>query len=325
MRNKTKIVLSTATAFLTGAVWYSARHGTVPVQAAADPTPVAATVTQTPATPAAVAVVAPATPATPSAPVVEADRVGDDGSTNHVARPGDTVGGLAQDILGKDNQTNRDAIVDANSSLKADPDRLLAGKSYTIPSPDRVPAPVPAHVPPAAPAVAEAAPARKPTVLKYTAIDGDTVAKLAAAFLGSDDQAHQDMIVAANPSLQANPDRLIAGSTYRIPAPQGLTAESEPAPAARVAPAATVTTAAQPDSDQIVVDGAPRSLRYTAKPGDTVTTLAIRLLGSDTQEARDKIINNNPSLKQNPDHLVAGQTYSIPAPTATETATTGNQ
>ena len=51
-------------------------------------------------------------------------------------------------------------------------------------------------------------------------------------------------------------------------------------------------------------------------PNDTVSKLAVVLLGSDTPENRDLIIKSNPSLRQNPDHLVAGQTYWIDAPTA---------
>jgi nucleoid-associated protein YgaU len=66
----------------------------------------------------------------------------------------------------------------------------------------------------------------------------------------------------------------------------------------------------------LVVAGQPRTLRYTARAGDTVTTLAIALLGSDTLEKRTAIINNNPSLKSDPDLVVVGQAYWIPAPKA---------
>jgi hypothetical protein len=133
---------------------------------------------------------------------------------------------------------------------------------------------------------------------------------MAGAFLGNDDTAHQDAIVNANKSLQADPDRVVAGKSYRIPAPDGLSA-------AAVAPDETSSRATtQPDADQVVVAGSPRTLRYTAKAGDTVTTLATQLLGSDTEQARNAIINNNPSLKKNPDRVIAGQAYWIPAPTA---------
>ena len=47
-----------------------------------------------------------------------------------------------------------------------------------------------------------------------------------------------------------------------------------------------------------------------------MTNLAIALLGSDTKANRDAILNTNPALKADPDRIVAGQTYWIPAPVA---------
>jgi nucleoid-associated protein YgaU len=146
-------------------------------------------------------------------------------------------------------------------------------------------------------------------VLKYIAVPGDTVGKMAAAFLGGEDQATQDLILNANPSLKANPDHVEAGQSYRIPVPEGLSAVTS---AAAAAPRPTT----QPDADQIVVAGSPKTLSYTAHAGDTVSKMAIQLLGSDSQAARDAIINSNPTLKKDPDRVIAGQTYFIPAPTA---------
>ena len=60
----------------------------------------------------------------------------------------------------------------------------------------------------------------------------------------------------------------------------------------------------------------PRTLRYVAQPGDTVTKLTTTLLGSDTAGNRKLILDANPSLKHDPDHIVAGKTYWIAAPTA---------
>ena len=68
--------------------------------------------------------------------------------------------------------------------------------------------------------------------------------------------------------------------------------------------------------------GVGRVLRYTAQAGDTVSKLATVLLGSDTKANRQAIIDNNRSLKQDPDHLVAGQTYWISAPTPSPVADT---
>jgi hypothetical protein len=246
----------------------------------------------------------------------------------HVAQPGETVNSLAGDLLGKDSKSNRDAIINANASLKSDPDKLVAGKTYRIPSAadatsndsaDALPAPVaPASAAIKPDAVADrvvepVAKAPRVKVLKYTAAPGDTVGKMAAAFLGDDNQSNEDAIIAANPSLHADPDHVEVGRAYRIPTVDGLSASS-------VTPTASPRPTSQPDADQLVVAGSPRELRYTAVAGDTVSKMAIQLLGNDTQETRDLIIKNNPSLKKDPDRVIEGQTYWIPAPSASADA-----
>jgi hypothetical protein len=101
---------------------------------------------------------------------------------------------------------------------------------------------------------------------------------------------------------------MVAGKSYTIAARNGLAAD----PAARQPASATNPR----DADDIVRNGTGRSLRYTARAGDTVSSLAAALLGSDTVANRASIIKNNPTLKQDPDHLEAGKTYWITAPTA---------
>jgi hypothetical protein len=197
-------------------------------------------------------------------------------------------------------------------------------------STDENPAPVPSDAP--APAVA-AAPVAKPQApadsasppdttqpsvaagsreLRYSARPGDSVSVLAAALLGSDNADNRNAIIAANPSLQDDPDRVIAGKTYRISILPGAPMAAAARPDQSSANASTPTT--QPDADQLVQAGSDRELRYTAKAGDTVSTLAQALLGSDSKENRDAIVNSNPSLKPDPDRIIAGQTYWIPAP-----------
>ena len=77
----------------------------------------------------------------------------------------------------------------------------------------------------------------------------------------------------------------------------------------------------QPDADEAARLSVGRSLRYTAAAGDTVSKLALKLLGSDTAANRDLIIQSNPSLKADPDQLTAGRTYWIPAPTTADGGT----
>jgi hypothetical protein len=148
-------------------------------------------------------------------------------------------------------------------------------------------------------------------VLKYTAVPGDTVGKMAAAFLGSDDQAHQNAVINANPSLQADADHVQVGQVYRIPAPDGLSATVGTSPARP-----TARPPHQTDADEVVAAGAARTLKYTARDGDTLGKIALQLLGSDTPENRERILSKNADLRKSPDHVVSGQSYWIPAPEA---------
>jgi phage tail protein X len=319
MKNRISFVVLGVLVVLAGLVWMVAKDQRGAIKTAEVTTAVPIVVPVAEIRPAASIPVLSGTPvvsAAPQLPVVQPDPIILDDPTKHVAKAGETVSSLATNLLGKDSKTNRDAIIDANSSLQANPDKLIAGKAYHIPqlvdvqstASVAVPAPVPT---PAAVVPVETVQSQPTKVLKYTAAKGDTVSKLAGAFLGNDDQAHQDSIVNANPSLQADPDQLVAGKAYRIPAPDGLSAA-----AVTASSKTSARPTSQPDEDQVISANSPRALRYTAVAGDTVTTLAIELLGSDTPEARDAIINNNPALKANPDRIVAGQTYWIPAPTA---------
>jgi hypothetical protein len=281
----------------------------VPAIAAAAAPAGATDVTVTPAAPAAAA------PQPKSAPVVQ---VSSDGNVNYTARAGDTVSDLAVALRGSDSKANRDAVIAADPTLQSNPDLVLTGKSYSV-----VPAQPATAAPTAAPsgaakgqeaAQAPAAPAdaivqprsASPRDLRYTAQPGDNVAVLAASLLGGDTKDNRDALIRGNASLQQDPNNLVAGKTYNIETTTGLAA----APDAQPLSAATT----QPGADEAARMGVGRVLRYTAQAGDTVSKLATVLLGSDTEANRKAIVANNWSLKQDPDHLVAGKTYWISAP-----------
>ena len=220
---------------------------------------------------------------------------------------------MAVAFWGTDTKTNEDAIISGNPSLQQDPDRIIAGQTYVIPA-----TVVNASTATVTPSSTNEPATTPPTVpadvheLRYSARPGDNVSVLAGALLGGDSSENRDAIISDNPSLGENPDRILVGKTYRIPVQAGQPLAAAPSAAGE---SATVPTT-QPDADQLVLAGSTRELRYTAKAGDNVSTLAQVLLGSDTKEHRDAIVNSNPSLKQDPDRVIAGQTYWIPAPTA---------
>ena len=63
----------------------------------------------------------------------------------------------------------------------------------------------------------------------------------------------------------------------------------------------------------------PLGKTYQAGPGDSLGKIAVKFYGSGSKPYRDAIVNVNPSLKANPDRIIAGQTYNIPALETTST------
>ncbi len=60
----------------------------------------------------------------------------------------------------------------------------------------------------------------------------------------------------------------------------------------------------------------PGTALYEAKAGDTVSKLAAKFLGANTNANRDKIINLNAGLRANPNRIVVGEVYIVPDPNA---------
>lgn len=140
-----------------------------------------------------------------------------------------------------------------------------------------------------------AAAALPPGARHYKAGAGDTVSRLAARFLGGDSKTNRDAIIAVNPTLQKNPELVVLGRTYVIPAaptasvapaplPVAPTAAPTPAPApveivhlpAAPAPITITPPAALPDT----ADRGNNESFYVVKPGDSLTKIAVEQLGS---------------------------------------------
>jgi LysM repeat protein len=136
---------------------------------------------------------------------------------------------------------------------------------------------------PTKPVIAAALP---PGARQYKAGPGDSVSRLASRFLGADTKANRDAIVACNPTLQKNPDIIVMGRTYVIPAaPTASLApvdpaktQAAPAPTAPVETAqAPVTPAPAPVVPTVVADAGNV---YVVKPGDSLTKIAVEQTGS---------------------------------------------
>ena len=97
----------------------------------------------------------------------------------------------------------------------------------------------------------------------------------------------------------------MTGKTYLRTAPDQISA----APTSPELSSANIP-ATQPEA---ALPNSARVLEYTARgAGDSVSALATALLGGNSKTNRDAIINENQSLQDDPDRVIAGKTYIIP-------------
>ena len=116
-------------------------------------------------------------------------------------------------------------------------------------------------------------PAAGVAMKQYKAENGDNLSKLASKFFGSNSKAARDAILAANPSLAANPNSIIIGQSYNIPIIEGAAANrgNSAAPAAR--------------------NAAPVENWYTVKNGDNLSKIAVEQCGDKNMTAAIKELN----------------------------------
>jgi nucleoid-associated protein YgaU len=126
---------------------------------------------------------------------------------------------------------------------------------------------------------------------KYKAEEGDNLSRMASKLMGANSKANRDAIVAANPSLKQNPDRIIVGRTYIIPTPGAAPANpnggaiQSPAVATVTPPAADAPVPIEPVA---VAPSQPAPSQssgtwYTVKADDNLWKIAAEQLGSGNQ------------------------------------------
>jgi nucleoid-associated protein YgaU len=127
----------------------------------------------------------------------------------------------------------------------------------------------------------------------YEAVPGDTLAKIAQKAYGSASKANRDAIVAANPSLKQDPNRLLAGQSYVIPA------------------LAAAPPAAQAVAKETPVKTESAEYWYTVKAGDSLWAIARDQLGDTATIAAIKELNEQ-ALKGS-DGVKVGMKLRLPA------------
>ncbi|MBC8105405.1 MAG: LysM peptidoglycan-binding domain-containing protein, partial [Anaerolineae bacterium] len=140
-------------------------------------------------------------------------------------------------------------------------------------------------------------------VVEYKAEAGDTLSHIAGKIMGSSNRENVAAIVAANPSLKDNPDRIIVGRKYLIPTSAGAAAAPAPmsvvnSPVVSVPPQSPATTdnanAATPSSREL------GEFWYTVKPGESLWRIATDQCGKASAVAAIKELNRD--VLKGPDH-----------------------
>lgn len=124
-------------------------------------------------------------------------------------------------------------------------------------------------------------------VIEYKAKSGDTLGHLAARAFGRSTSDNNAKIVALNPSLADDPNLIVAGRTYRLPAD------------AKEAAAIQVPTVREPVAKT-----------YTVREGDNLWQIAARQLGNGNRHT--EIVKLNPALND-PNALQPGMTLKLPS------------
>ncbi len=132
-------------------------------------------------------------------------------------------------------------------------------------------------------------------VADYEAKKGDTLSRIAAKFLGRDSAENRQKIVALNPQLAANPNLIRVGQSYKVPTDGGATLAVNPTPP--ITPPTTTPPAG--------------AKTYTVKPGDVLSLIAQRQLGSSRRV--DDILKLNSDVLSDPDDLTVGMVLKLPA------------
>jgi nucleoid-associated protein YgaU len=113
----------------------------------------------------------------------------------------------------------------------------------------------------------------------YRAQAGDTVSRMAARLLGANTAKNRQAIIAANPSLQSNPNLVVAGQSYVIPGGSAATAPPAISGVSGSGPAGTSVVAGQ--------------WYYTVKSGDTLWRIATSQLGNSSAVETIKDLNRD--------------------------------
>lgn len=148
----------------------------------------------------------------------------------------------------------------------------------------------------------EPSPRPAPTAAReYVVQPGDSLSEIASSQMGANTQANRDAILAANPFMKGNPNLIIAGRTYVIPATGTAPAVQarQPAPQRQSQPVQQSVASAQHEH------------WYTCKSGDSLWKIAQEQLGEGASYTAIKELNKD--VLKGRDTVVPGMRLRLPA------------
>jgi nucleoid-associated protein YgaU len=131
---------------------------------------------------------------------------------------------------------------------------------------------------------------------EYKAVAGDNLSRLAAKMPNGNTRANRDAIIAANPSLKANPDLIVAGRTYVLPTSGTTTPAALPL---------------KPTAASAFASASRQDRTYTVKAGDSLWRIANDVVGDAHMVGAIKELNKQ--LLDGSDTLKVGMVLRLPA------------
>lgn len=138
----------------------------------------------------------------------------------------------------------------------------------------------------------------------YVAQAGDTLSHIALHQLGANTKSNRDAIIRVNPSLQANPNIVIAGRTYIVPG-NATPAVRQVAGAAQTAQAPIVPESSSGSPSVVMAKST-----YVCQSGDSLWKIADRQLGDGKLWTRIRDLNSD--VLKGGDTVQPGMTLRLP-------------
>ncbi|MCC6423973.1 MAG: LysM peptidoglycan-binding domain-containing protein [Phycisphaerales bacterium] len=164
--------------------------------------------------------IVPANPDGSSTPAATATASNSGNMRAYKAEPGDTLSKMAGRFMGANTKANREAIIRANPSLQADPNLVVVGRTYMIPT---SPTQNAQATPPASPTQTVSTTTPRSGETTYTAKEGDSLWRIAEEQLG--DGRLYTMIKDLNKEVLKGGETVKPGMVLRMPPRQVASAE----------------------------------------------------------------------------------------------------